>query len=244
MDHEPIEEYKFKLKELSLEPMPEFKRIKCPSCSSVIPADNLNINDKIAKCNSCDIVFPFHKNISELLNSKMTKQEVLKPEGIDIFEYRNEKEFSVNQPTTLFDVFPLMIVFFASFFLTIAFFKKDISWIYPVTSWLLFMFPIYNLFQRKNHKVFLTIDEEFFHIKWRPKKWIKDKKYPIKEINQIYIKSHAGYNSIYMIANGRDGQKHIKLIGEIMSLSKARYLEQEIEKHLGIEDRVVPEETK
>jgi hypothetical protein len=33
-------------------------------------------------------------------------------------------------------------------------------------------------------------------------------------------------------------------MGEITSLSKARFLEQEIEKHLEIEDREVPEETK
>ena len=83
MDQEPIEEYKLKLQELSLESKPEFKRIKCPSCNSDIPADNLNINDKIAKCNSCDIIFPFHKNIAELLSSKKPQQEVLRPEGIE-----------------------------------------------------------------------------------------------------------------------------------------------------------------
>lgn len=244
MDHEPIEEYKLKLKNLSLELQPEYKRINCPACDSVIPADNLNINDKIGKCNSCDIVFPFHKNISDLINSPRSKQEVIKPEGVDIFEHRDEKEFSIHQPFTVFDIFPLVIVALFTFLFTIVYFKNDLSWIYPVTSWILLMFPIYNLFQRKNHKVFLTIDKEFFHIKWRPKKWKKDKKYPIKEINQIYTKSYSNQNIIFMIVNGTNGQKHIRLIGEIMSLSKARYLEQEIEKYLGIKDREVPEEKK
>lgn len=244
MDHEPIEEYKLKLKNLSLEPKPEFKRIKCPSCDSVIPADNLNINDKIAKCNSCDIVFPFHKNIADLLSSKKPKQEVLRPEGIETFEYQDEKEFSIYQTITLFDILPLLIVAFFTFAFTAAFFSKGIPWFFPMTSWLLLMFPIYNLFQRKNHRIFLTIDQEFFHIRWRPKKWIKDRNFPIKKVNQIYTKSHDGHHAIYMIVNGPEGQKHIRLMGEITSLSKARYLEQEIEKYLKIEDRIVPEETK
>lgn len=45
-----------------------------------------------------------------------------------------------------------------------------------------------------------------------------------------------------MIINGADGQKHIVLISKVLSLSKAKHLEQEIEKHLGIIDREVLEE--
>ena len=47
-----------------------------------------------------------------------------------------------------------------------------------------------------------------------------------------------------MILNGIEGQKHVPLIPVLGSLSKARYLEQEIEKHLGIIDREVLEEIK
>ena len=44
-----------------------------------------------------------------------------------------------------------------------------------------------------------------------------------------------------MIVNGAEGQRHVVLIPKVSSLSKAKYLEQEIEKHLGIKDRKVPE---
>ena len=47
-----------------------------------------------------------------------------------------------------------------------------------------------------------------------------------------------------MIVNGLEGQRHIRLIPSLNSLSKARYLEQEIEKYLGIIDREVLEEIK
>lgn len=245
MEHQPTEKLKLELKEkLKLAPKPDFKRIKCPSCDSVVPATNLNINDKIGKCDSCDSVFPFHQDIAEFINPKKLKQEVLKPEGIEIFEYRDEKEFSIQQPLIPFDIFSVLFVFLFMLFSTLLYLSGKIALIYPATAWTLALFPIYSMINRKNQKVYLTIDEEFFHIKWRPKKLTKDQKYLKKTINQIYVKSFGGRNSIYMIVDGTDGQKHIKLVGEIMSLSKARYLEQEIEKWLEIEDREVPEETK
>ena len=80
------------------------------------------------------------------------------------------------------------------------------------------------------------------NISWRPKKFIKDQQFNIKDIDQIYTRSVSGLSSIFMIVNGIDGQKHIKLIQGLDSLSKARFLEQEIERHLGIVDRNIPEE--
>ncbi len=244
MDHKPIEEYKQKLKNLSLGPKPEFKRIKCPTCDSIIHGEDLDIKDKIAKCNSCHIVFPFHQNISDLLPSKPLKQEIIRPEGIEIFQYRDELELSIKQPVVLIDVIPLIIISLFTFIITLLFFKKGIPIVFPLTSWILLMFPIFNLFQRKHHKIFFNINDESIHIKWRPKKLIRDRKFLIKDIDQIYIKTIHGHNSIFMITNGPNGQKHTRLFTQIMSLSKARYLEQEIERHLGIQDREVPEETK
>jgi len=44
-----------------------------------------------------------------------------------------------------------------------------------------------------------------------------------------------------MIINGPDGQKLMRLLHPLSSPSKAKYLEQEIEKYLGIIDRDVLE---
>ena len=49
-----------------------------------------------------------------------------------------------------------------------------------------------------------------------------------------------GYYTIHMIINGLEGQKHEKLM-TVKTLSKAKYLEQEIERYLKISDREVPE---
>ena len=76
----------------------------------------------------------------------------------------------------------------------------------------------------------------------RPKKFIKDKSYMVNDIDQVYLKKEHNLYSIHMIVNNAMGQKHISLITGLNSMSKARYLEQEIERHLDIVDRSVPEE--
>ena len=45
-----------------------------------------------------------------------------------------------------------------------------------------------------------------------------------------------------MIVNDLKGQKHVELIKSVNSRTKAKYIEQEIEKQLGITDRRVPDE--
>jgi len=85
------------------------------------------------------------------------------------------------------------------------------------------------------------MDDVYFNIQWRPKKFVKDQRFLVTDIDQIYIKDYHGYNQVMMIVNQPSGQKHVPLI-MVRGISKARFLEQEIEKYLKIEDRQVPEE--
>jgi len=45
-----------------------------------------------------------------------------------------------------------------------------------------------------------------------------------------------------MIVDDPNGQKHVELIKSVNSRTQAKYIEQEIEKYLGIKDRRVPDE--
>ena len=68
----------------------------------------------------------------------------------------------------------------------------------------------------------------------------------ISDIDQLYVKtivSDGVTYSVCLIRNGPDGMKHIPLITSLKSHSKALFLEQEIEKHLGIIDREVKEDS-
>ena len=81
-------------------------------------------------------------------------------------------------------------------------------------------------------------------IRSQPKNFNKDKTISTVDIDQLYIKHHvaegSNYASIWMIVNKASGQVHEKLV-TVKNLSKAKYLEQEIERYLHIENRKVIE---
>ena len=245
MDREQKELQKLKLQELKPEFPETYKKICCPSCDHEVQADQININDKIAKCTNCNGVFSFEEELQAIKSPKVAKQEVLRPEGINIFEYQGELELTIQQPLHAIDIIPLVFLPMFAFIFTGIFFSEGISIWFPLASWALVFYFIVNIINRSKHKIFIHIDDAYVSIQHRPRKFNKDKKFRINEIDQIYTKKYASsnYYAVYMILNGLDGQKHVKLIPYISSGSKARYIEQEIEAHLGIEDRQVPEES-
>jgi hypothetical protein len=244
MQPEELEKFKPDLKQVPL-PLPAqtaSTTIHCPSCGQQAQAEQININDKIAKCQQCHNVFSFQNEVSQLLKKENVKQEILRPEGIDVFRFKNELDISMEQPITVLEVLTMSILPIFVFLFTALFFKGKIGIVLPIISWLLALVFFSNLALHARHKVHLNISDRFLSIKWRPNKLHKDQFYPVQDIDQVYVKKEHEQFHVYLILNGDDGQKHVKLIGGLPNASKARFLEQEIEWHLGIEDREVPEE--
>lgn len=247
MDHEYKEPYQLKLKKLKDLVAKNYHDVSCPKCQGNILGDGINLNDKIAKCDSCGVVFSFQKEISHLTKPQRIKQEIIRPEGIDIFHFKNELDFTIQQPYSVFEgilggmVIPLAVLF------TVIFLVGNGAFLIPaIISWLISAYLIYSWTNHSKNKIHINIDEKSVHVQWKPKKGRKDQNYDKTDIDQLYIKRNpnTGYIGVYMIVNGLEGQKHVTLIPNVSSKSKALYLEQEIEKHLGIIDRAVLEESK
>lgn len=245
MEHEPLEQYKLKLKKLELEANPKFKKITCPSCESEVPAADLNINDKIGKCTNCNAVFPFDEEILALKNSRRVQQEIIRPEGIDIFKFKEELDITLPQSYSIWEglIFMFVIIFGG---LTILISLKNLYFIFPSIGFILItLWLTYRAIIHSKNKTVITIDEHNLTIAHQSKTFAKDKSYPVSEIDQIYVKkmmTNTGLPGVCMIVNGIEGQKHIELINHTGTLTKAKFIEQEIERHLGITDRAVPEE--
>jgi len=246
MDHEYKEPYQLKLKKLKEVVSLGYHDVKCPKCEVNVLGNGININDKIAKCDACGVVFSFEKEIAQLTKTPRVKQEIIRPEGIDMFHFQNELDFTFQQPYSGLDaILSIFVIPFAPLSALI-YYKKGGNWIIPTIVLLLMLaYVIYTWFQHKKNKVYVNIDERFVNTQWRPKKGTKDQSYDRTDIDQLYVKivPGAGKYGVYMIVNGLEGQKHVLLIPNIAGKSKALYVEQEIEKHLGIIDREVLEET-
>ena len=246
MDHEYKEPYQLKLKKLKDLATQNYHDVSCPKCKENILGNGINIADKIAKCDACGVVFSFQKEIAHLLKPQRIKQEVFRPEGIDIFQFKNELDFSIQQPYTIMQgILAGLGIPFALIF-TVAFIVKGGGLYIPaVIFWLMSIYPIYSWINHSKYKTYVNIDEKSITIQRKPNKGNKDKSYDKIDIDQLYIKRNpnTGHFDIFMIINGLDGQKHVRLIPNLDSKSKARYMEQEIERYLGIIDREVLEET-
>lgn len=249
MEYEYKDYKKLKLEKLAIEKQQDFHKITCPSCQNEILATDLNINDKIAKCGECNIVFSFQETVNNLFtNQKKIKQEIIRPEGIDMFYFKEELDFTIQQPYSILEgILGGVGIPCALLFIVLAFLKPGL---FPIVVAAIFMlisaYPIYSWITHAKNKIFVSINERFLTIEWRPKKWNKDQQFEKRDIDQLYVYRNAstGYYEVGMIINGIEGQKRVRLIPGLDSLSKARYLEQEIEKHLGIIDREVLEEIK
>ncbi len=241
MSYKSLEKEKYKLEELEFDLPADYTKLSCPSCGSGIPADDININDKIAKCGQCNAIFPFQKEIESLLAPDVTKQEVIRPEGIDIFRFRDSLELTVKQPLTVLETIVISLASALIFPIMIGLVEGMV--VLAIGGILAALGIIaYSIIQHYRHKIYLTINQRFLTVKWKPRKHIKEKTYPVEDIDQIYLKSTSTGLAVIAIVNSLNGQKHIKIIPKVSSISKGKYLEQEIEKYLGIKDRRIPDE--
>jgi len=249
---EPLEKYqhKLELKDIKKEFPKVYQKVCCPSCDGEVTTANINIKDKIAMCDDCNVVFPFPDDLLNIVTSdNTTSQEILRPEGIEIFHFKNEMDITVKQPYTGVEIIPMMLIPFFAVFSTLAYFAKGTIPLSPVIiGWGLLVLLAYYFTQRQKHKIHITVDDNGLSIEWRPKKLKKDKHFAISDIEQLYTKkitdSDDGMGAqVYMIVDSGNGHKHEKLVFGLDSNSKAKYLEQEIERKLGIVNRKVPEES-
>jgi len=252
MGNDPLKEYKYKERLELKEIESEVQKIDCPSCSTTVPADNLNIHTNIAKCNSCDGIFSFEKEVEKLSLNNDISQEILRPEGVELTHFQDDLDISVEAPWTtpeiiFISLFPFFVMMVTSIFIEI-FPATTVNVSVMMTFWITSIVGyIAYFFIRKKHKVYIHIDDQDLNIERRPRKFVRDKKYSIADIDQVYMKNVTTSSgkkgaAIFMIVNDVNGQKHVELIKSVNSRTKAKYIEQEIEKHLGIKDRRIPDE--
>ncbi len=236
------DKYKTTYKPLELHDLEQqhYSVIRCPKCNEATSSSEININDKIAKCNHCDVVFSWEQEMVSLRKDNAS-EEIKRPEGIDLLVFEDELELGLTQPygpiySAVLTLTPLLIFIFLALF-----FKKDMAWaLYPGVGVLtMFVYALYKLIRLKHNKVYITVNSEDLAVQWRPQNFNQDKVYKVSNIEQVYVKTDSMGLSLYMIVNGIDGQKHQRLLSGFTNIIKAKYIEQEIERFLNIKNKKV-----
>ena len=225
------------------------KQVVCPNCTNTVGAQDINIVDKIAKCESCSQVFSFQNLINSLVQSPSSgnKPTVGKQKDVEIFEYAGEMSISVRDRN---DWWALITFTFGMIILlvTILLAAKGAGYLIPalITASLLFH-SIHRFIKYRENKIHIDADDTYLTVTPSQKYIQRQKKYLKSDITQVYTKLHPGstsYSYVYMIHDGPEGEEHVKLGDLFTSRSSALYLEQELEAFLGIPDESIPEESK
>lgn len=232
---------KLKLKEIKKDFPKPFHKVNCPSCEEEVIAENINLHNCMGKCGSCNVIFSIEDEVESVKRKEEVKQTVLRPEGIDLFYFKDDLEITLKQQVGAFVGLGIFIFFLVAFFAILFYFIDEISLLYPLISFLGLFYFSYKGSKYSNEKTFIDVNNKFLTISSRPRNLKKDRRFAVDEIEQLYLKNNGtGYYIIYMQINSVEGQKHEKLIAT-KTLSKARYLEQEIERYLNLENKEVPE---
>lgn len=243
---EPTEElYQYKKAEHKL-------HVKCSDCGSDIPARDVNITDTIAKCNDCNNIFKFDKDIFPDWDRK--RPEMFIPEGMEVLKLQSELDIQFDWYNaqskkgmgfkTFFTfmwnimLLPFVIGAFSSGQYEMLLFSS----IHIIVG----LGFIANLVSTFINKTNISVTKRFIEIKQKPIPSFlkKNVKIPTEDIEQLYVTRYVSSttngvpnhaNALYVIT--KDGQKIPLVKG--MNQETQLYLEQEIEMFLKIEDRPV-----
>jgi len=226
------QEYKH-LEKLELTEMPdtqsqEYHKIACPSCNDTVQADNLNLQNKVAKCSSCNVVFSIEKDLEKVKSKSVVKQKVLRPEGIELFSFKDDLEITIQRTVSWLDGMGVILMPFFAFIFTLSYFVKGaVPLGIPIAFTIASAYFIFQIFKRKKNKTYVDVNKRSVAIKNRPQNFSKDKTFLSENIDQVYIKNayeSGNYYNVFMIVNSTEGQKHEKLF-MLNSLAKAQFIE-------------------
>lgn len=241
-------EYKHKVK---LADLPDLEsgekladKIICPNCNAGVSAKDTNIQEMVGKCTSCDSIFSL-KPIAASLNAEVDTlftENLGRPAGVELNYFNDEMEISLKQN----QVFSTLLVILAPLFLflgVLIFYKKGFDWAagMAAVSAVLTALGTWNLVNGRKHRTYVTLSKTRLDIEHRPKNLTKDRSFSTASIEQFFVSAdlQLGGFAIYALVNSPEGQKRQKIVGGLKSQIKGKYLEQEMERYLGIKNKKV-----
>ena len=221
-------------------------KINCPTCSSEIPVANIDLSGKIAKCAACNNIFSFSSQIP--VPDAQIRTSLGKPRNFEI-------ERSADGLTIVRKWFTPTIIFLSFFclfwngFMAVWFYIALTKKIYAMALFgslhgAVGLGLLYTVVAGFLNKTYIRIAYDSLSVKHRPLPSFGQRNMKRQDIKQLYSKEIAQYHkhgcshSYSVQAITRTGDV-VALVSGLSTSEEALFLEQEIEKYLGIEDEPV-----
>ncbi len=233
-------------------------QIRCKSCDREIPASDVNIGRAIAKCTGCDAVFSFAGRFDE--RPAIERGEVVLPRSMDLDGGRDELRIT----RRWFGPHVIFLAFFCLFWDGFLVFWYAMALAGPGPEvdaggppLMVLIFPLlhvgvgvaltYYVVAAFLNRTVVRVDSDTLSITHGPVPWPGSKTLPAHSVKQLYCKSKVrsgknGPQCSYRVELLRtDGGRDV-LVKGLEDEEEALYIEQQLERHLRIEDEAVPGE--
>ncbi len=234
--------------------------LPCRRCKKTIPAEDINIQQMVAKCAACGALFSFGSVDTQ--TSAPAKPIAAKSDRIEMKHEGGKLVLS----RRWFEVIYVFLLFFALIWTGIAFgflsiftFSNDTASDNRIFDWIFTLFPLipvaaglvmlYIALAGIINRTIITVDNVALSIRHFPLPWRHSGAIASGNIEQLYCREYQiqnrgqTWNRYDLCALLRSGIER-KLLKGIDTAEDALYLEREIENHLGITDRPVAGEYK
>lgn len=222
--------------------------LDCRRCGAPIPAENINLDNALAKCHQCHAVFGFADSLSGARSAPPAMAMPL-PEGLTMSErvdtLRLERRWF--RPILFFQLlFCIGWDAFLVFWYTNA--PNDpIFIIFPLIHVAVGVSLTYATIAGFLNRTVIEAGTRHLAIQHTPLPWRGNRRIPVSELQQLFCEEHirrgengstATYSLNAFLQNGRK----LTLVKGLPAADQALFLEYTLEKHLGIANRQVPGE--
>ncbi|MEX2171004.1 MAG: hypothetical protein WD851_16920 [Pirellulales bacterium] len=127
----------------------------------------------------------------------------------------------------------------------------------PNAPWLMVLFPVfhvaigvgltYAVLAGLLNTTTITADPQELVVRHRPIPWSGNLNLPVQEIRQLFVKrekARRNNSEAYSLHALRTNRRQVKLLSGLVDASQGQYIEQEVERHLGIAPERVKGEVK
>jgi hypothetical protein len=233
-------------------------RLSCPRCGREIPAPDIDIHAAMAKCGHCGEVFGFAGLVPESrdVSGGAVKPPVGMPKGVAV----ERDAVSMTIVRSWFHPALVFLVFFCVAWDSFLVFwyavaaraempgpARLLAVVFPAAHVAVGLGLTYYVLCGFLNKTRIRASRSELDVSHGPLPWYGARTVPAREVDQLFCREKGrgkeGQAAYIVSAVLRDG-KRIDLVSDLQSREQARYIEQEVERYLGIADRPVSGEAR
>lgn len=226
-------------------------QLRCPNCSTPVPADHINITSLIGKCSKCNSVFEFKEELKK--QEIKVRPHIELPKGFDVQKGVSDLRITISwRKTKMVWFFVLFSAFWNGIvFIFVAIAIATNNWMMALmisihfiigVSFLLYTISLFvnaSVLHANTHA--LRVTHGPLPVPFHPKRHI-----PATDLDQLYVEEYVASRTngrpniaFRLKAALKNQNKHIRLMNGLKHPEQALYLEHEIEKFMGIENREI-----